>query len=52
LIRIYDKIADIKQKEKQYLYPNYLKEKYITRIELEFRSELLKFLKLEQLLDR
>ncbi len=52
LIRIYDKIADIKQKEKQYLYANYLKEKHITRIELEFRSELLKFLKLEQLLDR
>jgi len=52
LIRIYDKIADIKQKEKQYLYTNYLKEKYITRIELEFRSEALKFLKLEQLLDR
>jgi len=52
LIRIYDKIADIKQKEKQYLYPSYLKEKYITRIELEFRSESLKFLKLEQLLDK
>lgn len=52
LIRIYDKIADIKQKEKQYLYPTYLKENYVTRIELEFRSESLKFLKLEQLLDR
>ena len=52
LIRIYDKIADIKQKEKQYLYPSYLKEEHITRIELEFRSELLKFLKLEQLLDK
>jgi len=52
LIRIYDKIADIKQKEKQFLYPSYLKEDAITRIELEFRSESLKFLKLEQLLDR
>lgn len=52
LIRVYDKIADIKQKEKQYLYTNYLKEKFITRVELEFRSESLKFLKLEQLLDR
>lgn len=52
LIRIYDKIADIKQKEKQFLYPHYLKEKYVTRIEIEFRSEMLKFLKLEQLLDK
>lgn len=52
LIRIYDKIADIKQKEKQFLYPSYLKEDYVTRIEIEFRSEMLKFLKLEQLLDK
>lgn len=52
LIRIYDKIADIKQKEKQFLHPHYLKEKYVTRIELEFRSELVKFLYLEKLLDR
>ncbi len=52
LIRIYDKIADIKQKEKQFLHPHYLKEDYVTRIELEFRSELVKFLYLDQLLDR
>ena len=52
LIRVYDKIADIKQKEKQLFYPDYLKLDNVTRIEIEFRSELLKYLKLEQLLDK
>lgn len=52
LIRVYDKIADIYQKEKQAYYPDYLKEDFITRIELEFRSELLKYVKLSQFLDR
>jgi len=52
LIRVYDKIADIKQKEKQQYYVSYLKEPAITRIELEFRSETLKFLELNQILDR
>jgi hypothetical protein len=52
LIRIYDKIADIYQKEKQAYYPDYLTEDYVTRVELEFRSELLKQVKLSQFLDR
>lgn len=52
LIRIYDKITDIKQKEKQFLYTDYLKKDFITRIEIEFRVEMLKFLRLEQLLDK
>lgn len=52
LIRVYDKIADILQKEKQKYYPQYLKEDYVTRIELEFRSDLLKEVKLSQFLDR
>ena len=52
LIRIYDKIKDIKKKKKQKLYPNYLLEKDITRIEIEFRVEVLRFFDLHQLLDR
>lgn len=52
LIRIYDKIADIYQKEKQLYYPWYLKEKSVTRAELEFRSDLLKNVKLSQFLDK
>lgn len=52
LIRIYDKIADIYQKEKQAYHPDYLKEDFVTRVELEFRSELLKNVQLSQFLDR
>jgi hypothetical protein len=52
LIRIYDKLKDIKQKQKQDLYGDYLLEENITRIELEFRKELISSLKLNQLLDR
>lgn len=40
LIRIYDKIADIKEKQKNELYQEYLLNDYITRIELEIRPEL------------
>ncbi len=52
LIRVYDKIADIYQKEKQHYYPWYLTEDYVTRIEIEFRSDLLKEVKLTQFLDK
>lgn len=52
LIRIYDKIKDIKQKNKQAIYWEYLSEDNITRIEIEFRTELLRYLKIHQLLDR
>lgn len=52
LIRVYDKIADIYQKEKQKYYPSYLQEEHVTRIELEFRSDLLKEVKLSQFLDK
>ena len=52
LIRVYDKIADIYQKEKQEYYPEYLIEDFVTRIELEFRSESLKHVQLSQFLDR
>lgn len=52
VIRLYDKIEDIKKKNKQMLYPDYLLEENITRIEIEFRQELLKEFKLNQLLDR
>jgi len=52
LIRIYDKIADIKQKELQSLYSDYLLYDNVTRLELEFRSELSCNLVLNGLLDR
>ena len=52
LVRVYDKIADILQKEKQLHYTNYLKQDFVTRIEIEFRTELLKFLQIEQLLNK
>ncbi len=52
LIRIYDKIKDIKKKNKQVLYWDYLLEDNITRIELEFRTELIKNFKINNLLDK
>jgi len=52
LIRIYDKIKDIKWKNKQVLYPSYLLEKDITRIEVEFRCQVTKFINIDILLDK
>lgn len=52
LIRIYNKLADIQQKQKQNLFWEYFYHDFVTRIEIEFRSELLVHLKLHQLLDR
>lgn len=40
VIRIYNKILDITEKHKHKLYKNYLVEDFVTRIELEVRSEL------------
>jgi len=51
LIRVYDKIKDIKLKRKQRLYPWYLEKDNITRIEIEFRSQVVSFLDFEDLLD-
>lgn len=52
IIRIYNKLEDIKKKGKQKLYPHYLIEKDITRIEIEFRNDVTKYVKLDQLRDR
>lgn len=52
LIRIYDKIADIHAKWLQRLYPEYLNEEGVTRMELEFRAELCKNLAFENLKDK
>jgi len=52
LIRIYNKIKDIKHKRKQDLFWDYLLQDNITRIELEFRTELLKSVIFHDLLDR
>lgn len=52
LIRVYDKLADIKQKELQFLYKEYLFHPFVTRVELEFRSELCKNFQFSNLLDR
>lgn len=42
LIRVYDKIRDIKEKKKIALYKDYLIENNVTRVELEIRPELAK----------
>ncbi len=42
VVRIYNKILDITEKNKHKLYKNYLVEDFVTRIELEVRSELAK----------
>ena len=42
LIRVYDKIKDIRNKKKNEIYANYLVNEPITRIEIEVRSELAK----------
>lgn len=42
IIRVYNKILDITKKHKHKLYKEYLAEEYVTRLELEVRSELAK----------
>lgn len=51
VIRVYNKILDIKEKNKHKLYKNYLVEDYVTRIELEVRSELAKNISLDEIFD-
>lgn len=51
LIRVYDKLKDIKLKWKQRIYPWYLQYEDITRIEIELRSQVVSFLDYEELLD-
>ena len=52
LIRCYNKIDDIKRTKRQILYPRYLIQDHITRIEIEFRSEMCKNVDILQLLDK
>ncbi len=52
LIRIYDKIADIQTKWLQRLYPEYLQEDWVTRMELEFRVDLCRSLIFGNLKDK
>lgn len=49
LIRLYDKIADIKAKDKQALYPEYLQEESISRVECEFRQWLCEWIQFSDL---
>lgn len=51
LIRIYNKIEDIKKKWIQFLYPHYLLEDNVTRVEIEFRVDVAKWVKIDKLLD-
>ncbi|NRH21319.1 hypothetical protein HOO68_04715 [Candidatus Gracilibacteria bacterium] len=50
LIRIYDKIADIKVKDKYDIFSDYLKYPHVTRVELEIRQNLAKNITLEEIL--
>lgn len=52
LLRIYDKLKDIKKKNLQSQYIQYLSKQDVTRIEIEFRSELTKDFTLEKILDK
>lgn len=52
LIRVYDKLADIRRKNNQNLYPEYLVHDNVTRIEIEFRKELSWNVTLEELEQR
>ncbi len=52
IIRIYDKIKDIIEKDKCLLYQNYLSEDFVTRVELEIRPELAKNISFERLFER
>lgn len=49
LIRIYDKIADIKVKDKYDIYSDYLAYSHMTRVELEVRQNLAKNITLEEI---
>ena len=51
LIRIYDKKKDILAKNKQKIQSDYLLEDNVTRIEIEFRSEMLRYENWENLFD-
>lgn len=48
LIRIYDKLKEIRKEKTQKLYTNYLIHKNVTRIEISFREETSKFIKWEE----
>lgn len=49
LIRIYDKIADIKVKNKYDIFSDYLKYPHVTRVELEIRQNFAKNITLEEI---
>jgi hypothetical protein len=49
LIRVYDKIADIKAKDKYDIFSDYMKFPYMTRIELEIRKDLARNITLEEI---
>lgn len=51
LLRVYNKKDDILRLWRQKLFPDYLKQKFITRLEIEIRVELAQNCHLEQLLD-
>lgn len=51
LIRIYDKQVDIYARKKVRLYPDYLTQTHMTRVELEIRQELAKNIYYEDLFD-
>lgn len=52
LIRIYDKLRDIKHNNNQEFYTDYLTHRDVTRIEIEFRIELCKNVTYEQAKDK
>ncbi len=49
LIRIYDKIADIKAKNKYAIFSDYLNHPHMTRVELEIRQNLARNITLEEI---
>jgi len=51
LVRCYNKIDDIKRTNRQILYPEYLTQEYVSRVEIEFRSELCSKIDLLELLE-
>jgi len=51
LIRVYNKLLDIIQKKKTFLYQDYLTNENITRVELEVRQELAKNRNYKELFD-
>lgn len=51
IIRVYNKILDIHEKHKHKLYKEYLAEKFVTRLELEVRSELAKNITYKEVFD-